>query len=35
MLITYIPSISVALRDAVFDKPPAVAPAPAPAIGPQ
>jgi len=35
MLITYIPSISLALRDAVFDKPPAVAPAPAPAIGPQ
>lgn len=35
MLITYIPSISLAARDAVFHKAPAVAPAPAPAIGPQ
>ncbi|MFC7459690.1 C4-dicarboxylate ABC transporter permease, partial [Hydrogenophaga defluvii] len=34
-LITYIPAISLTLRDAVFAKPPAVSPAPAPAIGPQ
>ncbi len=34
-LITYIPQISLTLRDIVFEKPPAVAPAPAPAIGPQ
>ena len=35
-LITYIPAISLTLRDAVFAKPPAVAPiGPAPAIGPQ
>ena len=35
-LITYIPQISLTLRDIVFEKPPAVAPVgPAPAIGPQ
>ncbi len=34
-LITYIPQISLTLRDIVFEKPPAVSPAPAPAIGPQ
>ncbi len=35
-VITYVPTISLALRDAVFAKPPAVAPiGPAPAIGPQ
>jgi len=37
MLITYIPAISLTLRDIVFNKAPVVAPmpAPAPAIGPQ
>jgi TRAP-type C4-dicarboxylate transport system permease large subunit len=35
MLITYVPSISLTLRDAVFHKAPSVAPAPVPAIGPQ
>ena len=34
-LITYVPAISLTLRDAVFAKPPAIAPVPAPAIGPQ
>lgn len=35
-VITYVPSLSLTLRDAVFAKPPAVAPiGPAPAIGPQ
>ena len=34
-LLTYFPAISLTLRDAVFAKPPAIAPAPAPAIGPQ
>ncbi|MFC7462362.1 C4-dicarboxylate ABC transporter permease, partial [Hydrogenophaga defluvii] len=35
-LITYIPAISLTLRDAVFNKAPVVAPiGPAPAIGPQ
>jgi TRAP-type C4-dicarboxylate transport system permease large subunit len=35
MLITYVPSISLTLRDAVFHEAPSVAPAPVPAIGPQ
>ena len=36
MLITYIPSISLALRDLVFAAPAAdIGPVPAPAIGPQ
>ncbi len=35
MVITYVPSISLALRDAVFDKPPVVQPVIGPAIGPQ
>jgi tripartite ATP-independent transporter DctM subunit len=35
MLITYVPQISLALRDAVFAKPPVVEPAIGPAIGPQ
>ncbi|MDO9149563.1 MAG: TRAP transporter large permease [Hydrogenophaga sp.] len=34
MVITYVPSISLALRDAVFDKPPVVQPVIGPAIGP-
>ncbi|QHE74586.1 TRAP transporter large permease [Hydrogenophaga sp. PBL-H3] len=34
-LITYLPSISLALRDAVFAKPPVVEPAIGPSIGPQ
>ncbi|HEX5391212.1 MAG TPA: TRAP transporter large permease subunit, partial [Burkholderiaceae bacterium] len=34
-LITYIPQISLTLRDIVFEKPPVASPAPAPAIGPQ
>ena len=35
MLITYVPQISLALRDAVFAKPPVVEPAIGPSIGPQ
>jgi len=35
MVITYVPPISLALRDAVFDKPPVVQPVIGPAIGPQ
>ncbi len=35
MLITYVPQISLALRDAVYAKPPVVAPAIGPSIGPQ
>jgi C4-dicarboxylate transporter DctM subunit len=35
MLITYIPSISLALRDLVYATPAVVVPGPAPAIGPQ
>jgi tripartite ATP-independent transporter DctM subunit len=35
MVITYVPQISLALRDAVFDKPPVVQPVIGPAIGPQ
>ena len=35
MLITYVPQISLALRDAVFAKPPVVQPVIGPAIGPQ
>jgi C4-dicarboxylate transporter DctM subunit len=35
MLITYVPQISLALRDAVFAKPAVSAPAIGPAIGPQ
>ena len=34
MLITYVPSISLALRDAVFAKPPVVGPVIGPSIGP-
>jgi len=35
MLITYVPQISLALRDAVFAKPPVVEPVIGPSIGPQ
>jgi tripartite ATP-independent transporter DctM subunit len=35
MLITYVPQISLALRDAVYAKPPVVEPAIGPSIGPQ
>jgi len=34
-VITYVPAISLTLRDAVFNKPPVVAPEIAPSIGPQ